>query len=55
VEKVNPNLDDYVTNRAIDGLFLLVKDEEANIRNNPVARATELLKKVFTPENMKKG
>lgn len=54
VQKVNPDLDDYVTNRAIDGLFVLVKQEEANIRSNPGARATELLKKVFTPENMKK-
>jgi len=47
VKKVNPNLDDYAVNRAIDGLFLLVAREEANIRANPVARSTELLKKVF--------
>lgn len=54
VEKVNPDLNDYVTNKAIDGLFVLVKQEEANIRTNPSARATDLLKRVFTPENMKK-
>jgi Protein of unknown function (DUF4197) len=54
VQKVNPDLNDYVTNKAIDGLFILVKNEEANIRTNPAARATDLLKKVFTPENMKK-
>ena len=53
VQKVNPNLDDYVTNRAIDGLFVLVKQEEINIRNNFSARSTELLRKVFTAENMK--
>jgi len=47
VKKVNPNLDDYAVNRAIYGLFLLVAREEANIRANPVARSTELLKKVF--------
>jgi hypothetical protein len=47
VKKVNPNLDDYATNRAIDGLFILVAREEANIRANPAARTTELLKKVF--------
>lgn len=47
VKKVNPDLDDYATNRAIDGLFLLVAREEANIRANPAARTTELLKKVF--------
>lgn len=52
VEKVNPDLNDYVTNKAIDGLFLLIKQEEANIRENPVARVTELLKKVFTEKNM---
>jgi hypothetical protein len=54
VQKVNPNLDDYVTNRAIDGLFVLVKQEESNIRTNPGARVTDILKRVFTPENMKK-
>jgi hypothetical protein len=53
VEKVNPDLDDYVTNKAIDGLFVLVKQEETNIRANPAARTTDLLKRVFTPENMK--
>lgn len=47
VKKVNPSLDDYAVDRAIDGLFLLVAREEANIRANPVARSTELLKKVF--------
>ena len=54
VDKVNPDLNDYVTNKAIDGLFILVKQEEANIRENPVARTSDLLKRVFTPENMKK-
>jgi len=52
IEKVNPDLNDYVTNKANDGLFVLVSQEEANIRDNPSARATELLKKVFTKENM---
>jgi len=47
VKKLNPDLDDYATNRAIDGLFLLVAREESNIRANPVARTTELLKNVF--------
>lgn len=50
---INPDLDDYVTNKAIDGLFVLIKQEEANIRANPAARATEILQKVFTPENMR--
>jgi hypothetical protein len=47
VKKVNPDLDEYATDQAIDGLFLLVAREEANIRANPVARSTELLKLVF--------
>jgi hypothetical protein len=51
VQKVNPDLDDYATQKAIDGLFILVAQEEANIRENPVARTTELLRRVFTKEN----
>ena len=47
VNPVNPDLDDYVTNKAIDGLFILIKQEEANIRNNASARVSEILKKVF--------
>ena len=47
VRKVNPDLDDYATERAIAGLFLLVAEEEANIRANPSARTTQLLRRVF--------
>ena len=47
VKKVNPNLDQYATQKAIDGLFYLVAQEEINIRENPVARTTDILKKVF--------
>ena len=47
VEKVNPDLDDYATNMAIDGLFKLVAIEEGKIRKDPLARTTALLKKVF--------
>jgi hypothetical protein len=47
VQKVNPNLDDYATDKAIEGLFILIAREENNIRQNPVARTTELLRKVF--------
>lgn len=52
VEKVNADLPDYATNKAIDGIFTKVEKEEANIRENPAARTTDLLKKVFTPKNM---
>ncbi len=47
VRKVDPELDNYATDKAIEGLFYLVAQEEANIRENPVARTTELLRKVF--------
>ena len=47
VEKVNPDLDQYVTERAIAGLFKLVELEENKIRQDPKARVTELLKRVF--------
>ena len=47
VKKVNPDLSAYVTEKAIEGLFVMIAKEELNIRQNPAARATELLKKVF--------
>jgi len=47
VSKVDPDLDGYATERAIDGLFKLIADEEANIRANPGARTTQLLRRVF--------
>ncbi len=46
-EEVNADLDDYLTNRALDGLFLKVQDEEKKIRTNVSARITPLLEKVF--------
>jgi hypothetical protein len=47
VQKVNPDLDDYATDKAIEGLFLMIAKEEKNIRADPAARTTELLKRVF--------
>lgn len=47
VQKVNPDLPDYVTKRAIEGLFTMVAQEEKNIRQNPVARTTDVLQQVF--------
>ena len=41
------DLDNYVTNKSLDGLFTMVGQEEAKIRTNPAARTTELLKNVF--------
>jgi len=45
--KVNEDLNAYVTGKAIDGLFVLVAQEENKIRTNVNARVTDLLKKVF--------
>jgi hypothetical protein len=47
VKKMNPNLTDYVTRKAIDGLFIMIAKEEIKIRKDPMARTSELLKKVF--------
>ncbi|WP_349315895.1 DUF4197 domain-containing protein [Chitinophaga sp. MM2321] len=45
--KVNPDLQDYVTTMAVTALFDQIGKEEAAIRANPAARTTDLLKKVF--------
>jgi len=47
VQKVNPDIVDYSTNKAIDGLFIKIAKEELEIRQNPGARTSDLLKKVF--------
>ncbi len=44
---VDPDLDAYVTGKAIDGLFVLVAEEEARIRKDPLARTSDLLQRVF--------
>ena len=41
------DLDEYVTNKALTGLFKMVAEEEKQIRQNPVARTTDVLQKVF--------
>lgn len=45
--KINPDLVSFVVGKAVDALFDQVAKEEANIRANPVARTTDILKKVF--------
>lgn len=47
VQKQNPDLDKYVTLKAMEGLFKLVAGEEKKIRTDPLARVSDLLKKVF--------
>ena len=46
-DKMSFDLDQYVTDKALEGLFFMLAEEEKNIRNNPTARVTDLLKKVF--------
>jgi hypothetical protein len=46
-QQVNVDLPDYVTQQALEGLFAVIALEEKKIRENPAARTTELLKKVF--------
>jgi hypothetical protein len=46
-QKVNSDLSGYATQKALDGVFFYVAQEEKNIRSNPAAQVTDLLKKVF--------
>jgi hypothetical protein len=46
-KKVDPDLSSYVTQKALSGIFYYVAQEEAKIRKDPAAQATDLLKKVF--------
>ncbi len=47
LQPIDVSLDEYVTLKALDGLFIKVADEEKEIREDPLARVTPLLKKVF--------
>ena len=46
-QPVNLSLADYTTQKAVDGLFVLLANEEAKIRKNPAARTSDILKSVF--------
>lgn len=47
-EKMNPDLNDYVTDKATVGLFTMVEKEENKIRKDPAARVNDILQKVFS-------
>lgn len=47
VKKEHANLDDYVTQKALDGLFFMVAEEEKKIRQDPVGAGTSIIRKVF--------
>ena len=51
VKKVNPDLNDYVTNEAMKGVFKMVAVEEKNIRTNLNSRTSDLLKRVFAMQD----
>ncbi len=53
VNKVNPNLTDYVTNQAMNGVFKMIAVEEKNIRTNLSARTSGLLRSVFALQDNK--
>lgn len=47
IEKQNPDLEDYITTKTMEGLFLMIEKEEAKIRKDPMARVNDILKRVF--------
>ncbi len=47
VKEEDANLEDYITRKALDGLFVGIADEEKKIRDNPAAAASSVVKKVF--------
>ncbi|EOZ92232.1 hypothetical protein A33Q_4325 [Indibacter alkaliphilus LW1] len=49
--RIDPDLNTYVTDRAIDGLFLLIAEEEKNIRENPLERTSALMRRVFAAQD----
>lgn len=51
LEDVNPDLQSYATDKALEGLFFLVAKEELKIREDPLSRTTDLLKKVFKEQD----
>lgn len=51
VKKVNPDLTDYTTNKAMEGVFKMIAVEEKNIRTNLNSRTSDLLKKVFAMQD----
>lgn len=53
VSKVNPDINDYVTKKAMDGVFTMIAVEEKDIRTNLNSRTSDLLKKVFALQDKK--
>ena len=51
VSKINPDLNDYVTNKALEGVFKMIAIEEKNIRTDLQSRTSTVLKKVFAMQD----
>lgn len=47
IEKDDANLDDYVTRKAVDGLFLMIAEQEKAIRRDPMGQSSTLIRKIF--------
>ena len=47
VKKIDVNIEEWVVTKALDGLFLVLGQQETAIRKNPAARITDILKEVF--------
>ncbi len=54
-EKINPDLNSYVTEKAMGALFSKIEEEENAIRSNPAKRTSDILKKVFDYADSQKG
>jgi hypothetical protein len=53
VSKVNPDITDHITNKALEGVFKMITVEEKSIRTNLDARTSDVLKKVFALQDKK--
>ncbi len=51
VSKINPDLNDYITNKALEGVFKMIAIEEKNIRTDLQSRTSTVLKKVFAMQD----
>ena len=47
ISRADANLDGYVTQKALDGLYLMIAEEEKKIRQDPVGSASSIIRKVF--------
>jgi hypothetical protein len=53
VSKVNPDLNDYVTQKALEGVYKMIAIEETKIRESSSSRSSDLLQKVFALQDKK--